>query len=56
MLVRSNIQHAEVEVSMMYSLQVTAIMIELEGLEIVIGAMYRSPCKPFVKADLDMLI
>ena len=50
-LVRSNIQHVKVKIPMMYSLQVTAIMVELEGLETVIGA-----CKPFVKADLDTLI
>ena len=31
-------------------------MVELEGLETVIGAVYRSPSKPFVKADLDTLI
>ena len=55
-LVRSNIQHVEVKIPMMYSLQVTAIMVELEGLETVIGALYRSPIKPFVKADLDTLI
>ena len=56
MLVRSNIQHVEEKIPMMYSLQVTAIMVELEGLETVIGAVYRSPSKPFVKADLDTLI
>ena len=37
---------------MMYSLQ----FVELEGLEKVTGVVYRSPCKPFVKADLDTLI
>ena len=56
MLVRSNIQHVEVKIPMMSSLQVTAIMVELEGLKTVIGALYRSPCIPFVKADLDTLI
>jgi hypothetical protein len=41
---------------MMYSLQVTAIMGELEGLETVTGVVYRSPFRPFVKADLDTCI
>ena len=41
---------------MIYSLQVRVIMVELEGLETVIGAVYRSPCKAFVKADMDTLI
>ena len=44
-LVRYNILHVEVKIPMMYSLQVTAIMVELEGLETVIGAVYRSPSK-----------
>jgi hypothetical protein len=38
-LVRSNIQHVKVKIPIMYSLQVTAIMVELEGLETVIGAV-----------------
>jgi hypothetical protein len=31
-------------------------MVEQEGFETVIGAVYRSSSKPFVKADLDTLI
>jgi hypothetical protein len=41
---------------MMYLLQVTEIMVKLDGLETVIGAVYQSPCKPFVNAGLDTLV
>ena len=55
-LARSNIKHVEIKIPMMYSLLITTIMVQMEGLETVTGAVYRSPCKPFVKADLDTLI
>ena len=55
-LVRSNIHHVEGKIPMMYSLQVTAIMVDLEGLETVIGAVYRSPSKPLDEGDMDTLI
>ena len=41
---------------MMLSLQATAIMVELNGLETVIGAVYQRPSKPFEEADYDTLI
>ena len=46
-LVKSNIQHALIKIPMMISLQATAIMVELNGLETIIGAVYQSPNKPF---------
>jgi len=55
-LVKSNIQHAHVKIPMMSSLQATAIIVELNGLETVIGALYQSPSKPLVKEDYDKLI
>ena len=48
-LVRSNIP-------MLKSLQASAISVELNGLETVIGAVYLSPSKPFEEDDLDTLI
>ena len=41
---------------MLNSLQATAIIVELNGLLTVIGAVYRSISKPFVKDDFDKLI
>ena len=42
-LVRANIQHAVVNIPMLQSLQASAISVELNGLETVIGAVYQSP-------------
>jgi Exonuclease III len=55
-LVRANIQHAIIKIPMLQSLQATAISVELEGFETVIGAVYQSPNKPLVEEDLDKLI
>jgi Exonuclease III len=55
-LVKSNIQHALIKIPMMLSLQARAIMVELNGLETVIGAVYQHPSKPFEEADYDTLI
>ena len=41
-LVKSNIQHAVVNIPMLISLQATAISVELNGFETVIGAVYQS--------------
>ena len=54
-LVRSNIQHAVIDIPMLHS-QATAISIERNGLETVIGAVYQSPSKPFIEGDLGTLI
>ena len=55
-LVKSNVQHALIKIPMMISLQTTAIMVELNGLERVIGDVYQSPSKPFEEANYDTLI
>ena len=55
-LVKANIQHAYVGIPMMNSLQTTAIIVELNGLEIIIGAVYQSSVKPFEEDDFDKLI
>ena len=54
-LVRSNIQHAVVDYRL-HSLEATAIPVELNGLETVLGAVHQSPSKPLVEGDLDTLI
>ena len=41
---------------MIISLHATAIMVELNGLETVIGVVYQSPSKPFEEAYYDTLI
>ena len=41
--VRSNIQHALVDIPMLKSLQTSAISAEMNDLETVIGAVYESP-------------
>ena len=41
---------------MLNSLHATAIMVELNDLETVIGAVYQSPTKPLVEGDFDKLI
>ena len=55
-VVKSTIQHAEISMPTLNSLQATAIKIELGGLETVVGALYHSPSKPFVEEDYDKLI
>ena len=44
------------KISMLNSLQVTAIMVKLNGLETVIGAVCQSPYKPLVEEDFNKLI
>ena len=41
---------------MLKSLEATAIMVELNGLETVIGAVYQSPAKPLVEDNFGKLI
>ena len=55
-LVKANIKPALVKFPMLSLLQVTAIMVELNGLETVIGAVYQSPNKTLVEEDFDKLI
>ena len=54
-VVKSTIQHAQINLPVLNSLQATAIKFELDGLETVIGALYLSPCKPFDAEDFDKL-
>ena len=51
-LVRSNIQHAIVNIPMLKLLQASAISVELNGFETVIGAMYQSLGKPLEEDTL----
>jgi len=55
-LVKANITHALVDIPRLISLQATAIKIELEGFETVIGALYQSPSKPLEGNDFDTII
>ena len=48
-LFKYNIQYAHVKIPMMSSLQATAIIVELNGLETVIGAFFQSPSNPLDK-------
>ena len=48
-LIKSNIQHALMDTPILSSLQATAIIVEVDGFEIIIGTVYQSPRKPLVE-------
>ena len=56
MIVRCNILYAVVNIPVLKSLQSSAISVNLNDLETIIGAVYHSPSKPLDEGDLDTLI